>query len=549
MNKKLTYIYLKSRFYFVAILMCFMSLQIQANPKNLQEISLFMVVDCLLPSQVRRLGVITYAAARKAIKTTTNECEKKGGEYVAFDRASNASTLKVWLPLAKEGDATAQTYVGEMYEKGQGVNPDYGIAAHWYLKAAEQGFSRAAINLANLFEQGLGLEQDKNMALFWYQQASNIKGIGSELTSNINNENNSKILIIEPELDQRGLRIVSKEAKKQAKTTLIVGQVQSTNNVVQVLINQKPAKLMGSMFKGEVLSNLDVVNILAIDEHNNKIQLSFPLNQKQQKIDLQDYDKLGVVFDTPNESYHYHALIIGNNNYTSLPLLKTATKDAKALEQILKNLYGFTTTLMIDVDRYQILSALNDLKKDFSDDTHLLIYYAGHGQLDSVNRRGYWLPIDAEVNSPANWVSNIMITDMLNIMPAKQLLVIADSCYSGMMSRSAIGIIGHENSHDHKLKLLTSLSGAKSRIAFTSGGVAPVLDSINGQNSVFATELIQALNKNKGALTGYELFKAVSPHIQSNVNKVGFEQVPEYAPLKFAGHEAGDFVFYKLHSN
>ena len=58
-----------------------------------------MVVDCLLPAQVRKLGQqFSYLAARRAIKTTGTDCEIRGGEYVAYDRASYATALKIWLP-------------------------------------------------------------------------------------------------------------------------------------------------------------------------------------------------------------------------------------------------------------------------------------------------------------------------------------------------------------------------------------------------------------------------------------------------------------------
>ena len=40
-----------------------------------KDISAFMVVDCLLPGQVRQLGSMRYIAARKAIKTSTSDCE------------------------------------------------------------------------------------------------------------------------------------------------------------------------------------------------------------------------------------------------------------------------------------------------------------------------------------------------------------------------------------------------------------------------------------------------------------------------------------------
>lgn len=47
----------------------------------------------------------------------------------------------------------AQTYVGEIFEKGLAAQPDYQAAAIWYRKAAEQGYSRAMINLGFLYEK------------------------------------------------------------------------------------------------------------------------------------------------------------------------------------------------------------------------------------------------------------------------------------------------------------------------------------------------------------------------------------------------------------
>ena len=514
-----------------------------------KDVNQFMAVDCLLPSQIRRLGSMTYAAARNAIKTSASDCEMRGGEYVAFDRASYATTLKVWLPLAEGGDPKAQTYVGEAFEKGLGVEPDYASAALWYLQAAEQGFSRAAINLGNLFEQGLGLERDPAMALYWYRRASGIDGVNSPLDRTIEKKAQTRILIIEPELDQRGVKLVSKGDRDG--DLLVIGQVKSQRTVSQVLINGRQARLVGdSMFRGSVTTGAESVEIIAIDTECDKTFLSFSLQSQsnEQTADSSGQRKpLGTPVDErPVVAGRYHALIIGNNGYLSLPDLDTAVNDANALSEILEQQYGFSVTLMIDADRYAVLSALNDLKENFTRDDHLLVYYAGHGELDRVNRRGHWLPVDAEANNPANWISNISVTDLLNIIPSQQLLIIADSCYSGMMSRSALGVIEDGINSKQRLTLLESLAGARTRTAFTSGGVAPVLDSVGGVNSVFAAELLQALTRNRGALTGYELFQSVAPEVGRAVEKVGFIQQPEYAPLKFAGHEAGDFVFYKI---
>jgi hypothetical protein len=82
------------------------------------------VVDCLLPGQVHTLGQMTFLTARRPIKTSAQDCEIRGGEYGAYDRANYRTSLNVWLPQAQTADKEAQTYVGKIYEKGLGVAPD-----------------------------------------------------------------------------------------------------------------------------------------------------------------------------------------------------------------------------------------------------------------------------------------------------------------------------------------------------------------------------------------------------------------------------------------
>ena len=135
----------------------------------------FLVVDCLLPGKIRKLGKkVTFMTARRAVRTSASNCEIRGGEYTASDRASYATALKIWLPLARDGDPAAQSYVGEIYEKGLGVDPQHELAAAWYLKAAKQGYARAQINLGVLYEKGLGVPQSKVKAVEWYRRASGL---------------------------------------------------------------------------------------------------------------------------------------------------------------------------------------------------------------------------------------------------------------------------------------------------------------------------------------------------------------------------------------
>ena len=143
-----------------------------------------LIVDCLLPPTVKKLGTsVTYLSARRPVKTSAVDCEIRGGEYVAYDRGSYATALRVWLPLAQQGDPQAQNYVGEIYEKGLGILPDYQIAAAWYRRAAEQGHSPAQINLGQLYEHGRGVSHDSRVAFDWYRRASGLEELGIEFVS------------------------------------------------------------------------------------------------------------------------------------------------------------------------------------------------------------------------------------------------------------------------------------------------------------------------------------------------------------------------------
>jgi hypothetical protein len=124
-----------------------------------------LIVDCLLPGRVQRLGrSVTYLTARRPAKLTAGDCEIRGGEYVAYDRANYTTALQVWLADAERGDPKAQTYVGEIYERGLGRAADPATAASWYQRAAAQGYARAQINLGSLYEIGLGVARDKAKA-------------------------------------------------------------------------------------------------------------------------------------------------------------------------------------------------------------------------------------------------------------------------------------------------------------------------------------------------------------------------------------------------
>jgi uncharacterized protein len=92
--------------------------------------------------------------------------------YNAAEHGDFVTALRLWRPLAEQGDAEAQYNLGVMYEQGQGVIQDYGEAVKWYRLAAEQGDAGSQNNLGVMYAKGRGVPQNYREAVKWYRLAA-----------------------------------------------------------------------------------------------------------------------------------------------------------------------------------------------------------------------------------------------------------------------------------------------------------------------------------------------------------------------------------------
>ena len=874
----------------IALLVSACAAPLQQSPQQGQylprgDADKLLIVDCLLPGQVRKLGnSLTYLSPRRPAKITADDCEIRGGEYVAYDRANYATALQVWLAEAEGGDPKAQTYVGEIYERGLGRVADPALAVGWYQKAATQGYARAQINLGSLYERGLGTAQDKAKALNLYRAASGLSedplAFSSEIAqhqaeserlraevlrlqgqldtarrsaeeqrllvsttrrsveaaheqlakpgagspeSGADQQNRLKLQIHAQEAQlveqERNLAALERRAAEtqavlgaeltqaredqrlsQAQADLLQQRVDSLERQLasreaeleqarQSLTEQEQTiaeirldyqrtlaeagiegadqigRLQGELDKRntelarreaqlgalqdqmrERVSELSQLEDLELDvdalsrdreslnaqvEHyrqkltlarDDQLRADRELELRQAELDrlearleqrasaddqaaqaeisrlqsdvittaaqaaaaqariadleaalsrsddrlrqleegqldraaiererdslaqqvsyqrsqlvanrdelqaaraelereraamdvtltelerrqntasalhraelqrLQELlesrnaelvqaraeffaletqvqvrqDELSdlqvtrlrgaptpaakpqeVTPDLPQLEFgRYHALVIGNDRYAELPILATASNDAKALASLLESRYGFSTEVLLDANRYTILSALNGYREKLTSADNFLLYYAGHGELDAANDRSYWLPVDAGRSDSVNWISNVQITDILNSMEAKHVMVIADSCYSGQFQDRAFTTSGEGGrAAPLREKWLRLMIKTRSRTVITSGGTQPVLDSGGGSHSLFAGVLLDELQSNRQLLEGPVLFGRLATRVKGASQGLPIDQSPEYAPIKFAGDLGAPFFF------
>jgi hypothetical protein len=497
-----------------------------ASSDGARRVEDLQIVDCSLPGQTRFLGNTSYLTPRRPTRTTSADCRVRGGEYVAYDRADYKTALNVWMTTAESGDAEAQANVGEIFERGLGGTPNYQAALIWYTKAAEQGNKRAQFNLGTLYEQGSGVKQDPVTAMNWYRKAWGIPADDIVFRSYMQKQIdvNSQQAHQELEKKDQQIRVLEQQLqilrKSSAQNTALKAQLAGLQSVLDDLRKQRVTA---------------AADIQPIQLREPGREVDSPLAANTPSVIAKDKLNFG----------RYFALVIGTQDYQKITPLKTPISDANAVADVLQHKYGFAVTRLLDVDNVAIMEAINNFNNVLGDDDNLLIYYAGHGSRTKVDNHenGYWLAVNADPPPRDTfWITNEFVTRHLSIIKARRVLVVADSCYAGMLSNDPGYLLLGNESKPNAAYMRYKLA-RRSRLLLTSGGDAPVLDNGGGKNSVFAHAFIDVLSSADRILTAPEVYGAIRQRVEKAAATMQFKQAPELKAIKEAGHEVGDFFF------
>ena len=184
--------------------------------------------------------------------------------------------------------------------------------------------------------------------------------------------------------------------------------------------------------------------------------------------------------------------------------------------------------------RRNILEKLTSLQYLTTDEDNLIIYYAGHGQINHTTGKGSWIPFDAS-DSAIDYIPNVILKDIVEDIKAKHIFLISDSCFSGTFLTKGDNI---------NEKNYSKLDSRKSRWYLASGGIETVSDGKPGQGSPFTNSLINYLKENEN--TYISILEIITEVVRRTGNISN--QQPIGGEIKNPDHELGQMVLVKSHT-
>jgi len=312
--------------------------------------------------------------------------------------------------------------------------------------------------------------------------------------------------------------------------------------------------------------------ILFHDIHKQSVLALSPVIEELQRQDYQFVSYEGVQFvktqaplitqrspesdaapatapDTKRSFYRESwAVIIGVNDYQNWPKLRYAVNDASAIEETLINKFGFKRDhirKLIDRDatRQRIMQVLGDEFTDVNKvqrEDRVFFFFDGHGATRSFadgRQIGFIVPVDADrENYVSTAISMTQLRDASDLIAAKHIYFVMDSCYSGLALSRGTGAFSRDRTY------LEEVTRRTAREILTAGGAdQQVADDGPGGHSVFTWALLQGLDgkadlDGNGFITASELGAYISPIVASFSR-----QTPSVGNM--VGSEGGEFIF------
>ena len=158
-------------------------------------------------------------------------------------------------------------------------------------------------------------------------------------------------------------------------------------------------------------------------------------------------EELAPVFvSVPPQSSSF-AVVIGIEAYQRFPRVEYAIRDSEQIKKYLMQSLGYPEKNIVilrneDASRSQMVARIErwlPSKVGNKPDARVFVYYGGHGTYDIATNRAYLVPYDGDLTYPEDTTYSLeRLYEKLGKLPANQVTVVIDSCFSGVGGRSII---------------------------------------------------------------------------------------------------------------
>jgi len=224
------------------------------------------------------------------------------------------------------------------------------------------------------------------------------------------------------------------------------------------------------------------------------------------------------------------AIVIGIENYRSLPRSDYSGRDAGLMKDYLKAL-GYqerNIDLLINekATRTDLEKALeawlpNKVKKDST----VFVYFSGHGAPEPATGDAYLVPYDGDPNYlPVTGYSLKRLYEKLGKLGAKEVIVVLDSCFSGAGGRSVLA------KGARPLVMMTTAGTLASNmvvLSATQGGQISTSSPDKG-HGVFTYYFLKAIKDGKKDIA--DIYEQLVPQVEDEAKKLNVEQSPSVSP-------------------
>ena len=234
-----------------------------------------------------------------------------------------------------------------------------------------------------------------------------------------------------------------------------------------------------------------------------------------------DVDSVALTARRRSDAY---GIVIGIEDYRQgLPRADFASQDAKTVREYLTKAMGYSEENVVmmlndranksDIEKYVESWLPNHVEKDNS----VFVYFSGHGAPNAKTGDAYLVPYDGDpffIDKTGYPLKRLY--EQLSKLPAKEVIVVLDSCFSGAGGRSVIAegmrpmVLSIENPilAGGQTVVLTASSGSQVSSTFKEKG--------HGLLTYFFLKGLQGEgDQNKdGAVDLTELFEFVKPNVE-----------------------------------